>query len=741
VTALLLSVRLHDGRYHGRPEWPPAPARLFQALLAGAAAGDGLAEADRDALAWLEGLEPPAIAAPPSRLGQGFRSFVPNNDLDAVGGDPDRIAEIRAPKAIRPVLIDPEIPLLYLWRFPDTAEAGLRAAAIVRLAAGLYQLGRGVDMAWAAAELLPEEAAADRLLAHRGPVYRPAAGTSDRSLAVPVPGSLASLIDRHGRMRSRLATAYRDAPTRKDPARKIAIGTRFSNPPRPRFRQAAYDAPPHRFLFDLLGEAATRRQDRAVALTEQVRGAAAARLAAALPEKAALVQAVVVGSVESAEADKAARLRIVPLPSIGHRQADRAIRRVLVEVPPDCPLAAGDLRWAFAGLTLAADARSGEVLAEAADTAMLGHYGVGARAQLWRSVTPAALPVGDAARPPPRRLGSERAAEESAAIGAVLQALRHAGIAARPAAVRVQREPFEAKGATTEAFAAGTRFPVHRLWHVELTLREPVAGPLLLGDGRYLGLGLMAPVPGDGRRSDAAADRPGRDVFAWSLPEEARPALAERPALLRAFRRALMSLASDPRSGAIPPLISGHEPDGGPAASGRHRHLFLVALDGDGDGRIDQLLAVAPWRADRSPGDPGPAGDRERRRDRFLLRTTARRLTELRAGRLGRFALVPAPPDPRLLSRAAVWESHTPYRPTRHAGRGKDPGAALLADAEAECLRRGLAAPTVEMLEPVPGPGGGSALLRLRFARAIGGPILLGRDSHAGGGLFLPAGS
>ncbi len=38
------------------------------------------------------------------------------------------------------------------------------------------------------------------------------------------------------------------------------------------------------------------------------------------------------------------------------------------------------------------------------------------------------------------------------------------------------------------------------------------------------------------------------------------------------------------------------------------------------------------------------------------------------------------------------------------------------------------------------GPDGGNvaARLRLGFAVAVPGPILIGRDSHMGGGLFLP---
>src|SRR5580704_608740 len=92
MSCLAIGVRFHEGRYHGRPEggtdWPPSPARLFQALVSGAARSETLAETERLALQWLESLNPPLIAAPSKRAGQGFRNFVPNNDLDAVSGDP-----------------------------------------------------------------------------------------------------------------------------------------------------------------------------------------------------------------------------------------------------------------------------------------------------------------------------------------------------------------------------------------------------------------------------------------------------------------------------------------------------------------------------------------------------------------------------------------------------------------------------------------------------------------------------
>jgi len=88
---LVLHVTLHD-RFHGMafgaPEWPPSPARVFQALVAGVARGRRIAAADARALEWLEALAPPRIGAPRSRAGTPGALWVPNNDLDAKEGDP-----------------------------------------------------------------------------------------------------------------------------------------------------------------------------------------------------------------------------------------------------------------------------------------------------------------------------------------------------------------------------------------------------------------------------------------------------------------------------------------------------------------------------------------------------------------------------------------------------------------------------------------------------------------------------
>lgn len=307
-----------------------------------------------------------------------------------------------------------------------------------------------------------------------------------------------------------------------------------------------------------------------------------------------------------------------------------------------------------------------------------------------------------------------------------MRALRHAGIRAAPTDIRVQREPFQRRGTRAEHFATGSRFSKHALWHVEIQFREPVPGPLVIGDGRFCGLGLMEPV---------TSGTSYADVLAFRLDGPRQFTAEDRTPLVRQLRRALMALA---RSGAgdVDRLFSGHEQDGRPDDAGHHAHVFVAADRVAAEGRpITRLVVAAPWAVDRSPR-PTPVNQRR------FFDEVVRRLTELRAGPLGRFDGLVAEAvhdgDP-LFGPSSLWTGTTPYIATRNLKKRDEAAAFVKEDAIAECRRRSLPVPTnIEVLDVGAGPRGGrpAAMLRLRFAAAIRGPILLGRDSHSGGGLF-----
>lgn len=63
-----------------RAEWPPHPDRVFMALAAAYFEGDRL-EGERAALEWLEGLDPPGIAAGEAFAREVVTSYVPVNDI------------------------------------------------------------------------------------------------------------------------------------------------------------------------------------------------------------------------------------------------------------------------------------------------------------------------------------------------------------------------------------------------------------------------------------------------------------------------------------------------------------------------------------------------------------------------------------------------------------------------------------------------------------------------------------
>jgi len=460
------------------------------------------------------------------------------------------------------------------------------------------------------------------------------------------------------------------------------------------------------------------------------------RLRRVLPDRSSEIERVLVGRKADGadEGPTSSRVRIVPLPSIGHPHVDHQIRRVRVEVPAGCPLRADDVHWAFSGLDVG-DLGAGEVpdliLTPSADESMLNRFRFvdGGPSRFWRTVTAAALPEASRRRRiEPTRVaveakdGAERAAEQARAAAAVVQALRHAEVRARPEVIRVQREPFEAKGERVEAFAPGTRFAKERLWHVEVTFNAPIAGPLVIGDGRFLGLGVMAPV------------QRNHDVHAFVV-ESGLAATPQATEVARALRRAVMARVQDVLGvrTSLPSFFTGHDRDGSPAQTERAPHLTFTF-----DPEAERLLIVAPHVIDRR------TPTREERQHLGNLEMALTDFRELRAGSAGHLMLraisVDVDCDP-LFAPSRTWESVTPYQVTRHA---KQVGAAeaLSADLRAECHRRGLPEPRVTPgeLRGVPGVGlvGGA---RLTFEVAVEGPIVLGRSRHLGGGLFAGAAS
>ena len=495
---LVFCVRLHEGRYHGAGDWPPSPARLFQALIAGAGTRGPLRTEQVSALQWLECCDPPVIAAPPTSTGQSMQNFVPNNDLDAIGGDPKSIGAIRTKKVIRPRLFDATIPFYYGWPLGEYSEAVNQLDRLCRLADALYQFGRGVDFAWAIAEILEEEEFERQLEEYPGVIYRPTlGGVGGIVLQCPANGSFLSLETRYNANKVRFEAVHTGR----------SVSQSFRRQPKSRFKSIGYDCPPSRRIFELRDLDMPEKfgpwsLDKVYSLTIIIRDNAVQRLVNALPSYQDHIDRWLIGrrpdGSNGGSSDQ--RIRLIPLPSIGHEHSDYKIRRLLVEVPAGCPLRTDDVFWAFSGLRFDV-AGSGAILTLSSDDDMAQRYLAKAGATSWQSVTPVALPESAARRriEPSRRLAEakapmERAQEQMRAASAVVNALRHAKVRSRVEQIIIQREPFTGQGQRVELFAEGSRFSKERLWHVGLSFAEPYSGPIIIGDGRFCGLGILAPV-------------------------------------------------------------------------------------------------------------------------------------------------------------------------------------------------------------------------------------------------------
>ena len=715
--AFLIVVRFLDGRFHGRDlqkakEWPPAPARLFQALIAGSARGATISDSHRNALDWLESLDPPTISAPLAESAQSYKIYVPNNDLDATL-TPKRtwdeaVAQTRVDKLVQPMLFDPNVPVTYYWLHEDTLFE--RMEALRDLAKGLYQLGRGTDAAWAEAIACSADEARKTLQTPGTLVYHPSRnrrGTGGSVLSCPASG-----------LRQGLQQQYRESLTRFDATTldDKPIGVfRQSFKPAWALRQTSYNAKPQRFVFDLRnvneGDAFSAKHLRSTAqLVQQLRDKAAGDLVEAMPEQRQHVERYLVGRGAN-EQDKANRVQIVPIPSVGHEHADMMIRRVSVYVPQSCPISHEDLSWAFSQVVWFDN--NGVITAELErtdETRMADRFETSTRH--WQSVTPLALSVSGRG---PREVVEARAAK------AFQQALRHANVQARILEIRVQREPFQSHGCLAEAFAAGTRFPQHLLWHVDAVFDEPVSGPLVLGNGRFLGLGLMQPV----------SEFP--EVLAFSIVDGLLKG-ASAAEVVSAARRAMIARVQEHlgRGKEVSEYVSGHQPNGAPARDGGHRHVAVVA-----DLARKRILFLAPTLLARQ----GIQWRKIAQEHRGLAQALEG-MTTLRAGPAGLLRLAPiiinTHTDPLFVA-SRVWESVTEYRVTRHLRRVGDEEA-LISDAMLELNRRGwprVSPNNIEVLSSRRGRNRDlSGRLRITFPSAQPGPMVIGRSSHKGGGCF-----
>lgn len=493
-SVLCLSVRFLSPYSHGRgagrePEWPPSPLRLFQTLVAAAAARWNEPTAVRHAvpaLGWLAGLPAPTVVACAGTPAEGgYRLYVPDNLGDLVarawsGGRSDDIARYRTGKDVRAVLLGGDAAVHYLYPLSDGRHEP-HLGTLTAAARAVSHLGWGVDMVVGDAAVI----SSDKANALPGERWRPTADGAGTPFRVPRPDTLAALRERHAAFLARLASGgFSPVPPL---AVFDTVGYLRDSDPTPRsvaafvLRTPGFDHPQ---TFDPCNGIA--------AVSGMVRHAAAGLAAATRPFgwSDADVNTLVHGhtpdgngKLSGSGADD--RFAFLPLPVVERGTAGEVVGevgRVLVVAPPGRPAAA---RWAklLSGQSLTPLAGTRPAALQlvdppAADRSVSRYL---RPARVWSTVTPVLRPGYDD-RNPAKSDKLLRRAFEQAGYSQFL----------------VERAEFEWR---TTGFLPGVRHvcrfsPPAGLAgfakvHVRVTWPTPVPGPVAVGAGRYRGFGVF----------------------------------------------------------------------------------------------------------------------------------------------------------------------------------------------------------------------------------------------------------
>ena len=520
-------------------EWPPHPARLFSAMVDAWADQDERELLETRVLEWLEGQDPPAIAASEAVHRRVVSHFVPVNDVAVVGsalqerryrdiqlleseleqvivasGEQSRRAQGIRTRLVKSRSVESQV-VKPGTTSPDTAEAMFpeRRGRQERFFPSVSPLDPRVTYLWDAVLSEERRKALDNLLArvtrlgHSSSLVScrlvdslPEAtlipdSASDTTLRTVQPGQfkeLERLFERHGGNGPRslpfTVTSYSagdESPNESGPLRRPNTVGEW-------------------LVFELEHGSRWLPVTRAPELASAVRNAVIRH--ADLPTP---VEVSGVGS--DGEPVDVPHMAFLSMPFVGTPYADGRVMGVVLSIPDSVSEAGRQAIYRAVGTWERSDEdrrpplqlADGRVmlrlkrLQETPEAQTLQRHVWSCEAQRWISATPIALP-----RHPGRLSGGSIAARAKAwrsAEEAVVASCEHVGL---PAPVNMHLAlsplirgarhvrdcpPFQRRGRQGGWIR-------RQLVHADLTFAEPIHGPLMLGAGRFAGLGLMRPI-------------------------------------------------------------------------------------------------------------------------------------------------------------------------------------------------------------------------------------------------------
>jgi CRISPR-associated protein Csb2 len=434
--------KLYAGDFRDRAvcEWPPHPARFFSALASAGFEGGG--GGSLEALVWLEKQGPPQIAAPAAGTAESYASYVPTN-YDA---GHERHPRPFPARALR------EPVAHFIW--PDAVPSEEIRQKLDDLAGRVAYLGKSSSLVRVRLSEEPPP-----------PDYAPFAG-GESVFRVPSEGRLDEL-------RRLFELGWWDPRAAQHGYTRIADAGKA-------IRSGTFGE----MMVFARTEGSPLPSEAALTLTTAFRNAllAIAGRSGAVPE-------LLHGHTSLPHA------AFLALPFAGYPQADGRLLGCGLLLPRDCDPSARQAVLRAAG-----------ILKEIALTQELGRWAVEevldpddaprslrtgtwtAGSPVWKSVTPVLL---------------DRFPKKHSPVEAILrESCQRAGL---PEPVAIAHGPYS----DLAGVPAVPRFRLLRnaddrpRWgvHVTLTFPEPVRGPLVIGAGRFFGLGLLRPAGPYGTQS------------------------------------------------------------------------------------------------------------------------------------------------------------------------------------------------------------------------------------------------
>ena len=498
---LAIEIAFATGRYAAadvrdttQPEWPPHVARLFAALVEAWAryGSDPPDPEERAALEWLEQQRAPVIADPGGSPRRAVRLFVPvNNATEPTARDRKRgVTKMqtlapeerkRTPRLSVPsTLVGGNGRVVFAW--PESEPAAEHRDALVRMLGRVTRLGH--SSSFVACRLIDDPP---------DPVWVPHRGSSGAafSLRSTYEGMLDMLVARHD---SYLETGLRNIPMRSATVFYVGAPSRVVYP-----APSTDDASSEWIVFEM--EKSSHLSSTAAAwVARALRGGLISYCSGSPPK-------LLVGKENDGRPTTSPHALFLSLPFVGHRHADGSIKGAAVLIPPESDtderrvvlraINAWETSCAGRPLELHLGSRGVAKMRrlsrrDATDTKALDPGVWSRRSRRWGSVTALALPreAYKLTRGSPSDIRRAwRQAEE-----AVVESCRFAGLP-EPEAVDVGFDPPVRGGSHTGDYPAFAQSGKKRLLlHAVVDFSEPVSGPLILGSGRFRGLGLMRPM-------------------------------------------------------------------------------------------------------------------------------------------------------------------------------------------------------------------------------------------------------